>query len=397
MGKFSGKRYVITIKYRGEVMSSVSVIGRGITTFGRKKESIKSMVVKACREALLEAGKPKVDAVFVGNFASGTLANQEILGSMLTNELGLGNVPSVKTEGACASGGIAFRHAYQLVKAGEYDTVLVAGVEKMTGLDTETVTKAINLAMDNESNEGASGLTFPGFFGVLANRYMYKYGAERKHLAMVALKNRNYAISNPIAQFRKEMSLEEIMNARPITDPLGLFDCSPISDGAAAVVIQKGENGVKILSSGQASGTPLMQEVDELLHIPATNESAKRAYEAAGLGPEDIDVIELHDCFTMTEIIAIEELGFFEKGRGWEAVEKGLTKHGGKVPVNTSGGLLSKGHPIGATGIAQIIQIVDQLNGKACNQVDGARIGLAQNLGGTGAYSVVHIFSKKGV
>jgi len=377
-------------------MSSVSVIGRGITSFGKKEASIKSMLIQACKAALLEAGRPRIDAVFVGNFGSGTLANQEILGSMLTNELGLGNAPSMKVEGACASGGLAFRQGYQLVKAGEYDTVLVAGAEKMTGSDTATITNAINLAMDNDSSEGASGLTFPGFFGVLANRYMHEYGAEKKHLAMVALKNRTYAMNNPIAQFRKEISMEEIMHARPVTEPLGLFDCSPITDGAAAVVIQKGEGGVEVLASGQASGTPLMQEAKDLLHIPATYESGKRAYEAAGLGPTDIDVVELHDCFSMTEIIAIEELGFFEKGKGWEAVEAGKTKHGGMVPVNTSGGLLSKGHPIGATGIAQIIQIVDQLRGNAVNQVDNARIGLAQNLGGTGAYSTVHLFRKRG-
>ncbi|WP_240375663.1 thiolase C-terminal domain-containing protein [Bacillus piscicola] len=377
-------------------MSAVSVIGRGTTTFGKKEDSLKSMLVEASRKAIIDAERPKIDAVFVGNFTAGTLANQEILGSILTNELGLGDVPSVKMEGACASGGLAFRHAYQLVKAGEYDTVLVAGGEKMTSQDTETVTNAINHAMDSGTNEAASGLTFPGFFGVLANRYMHEHGADKKHLAMVALKNRDYALANPIAHFRKETTLEDIMQARKITDPLGLFDCSPISDGAAAVVIQRGENGVQVLASGQASGIPVMQEVDDLLHIPATHQSAKRAYAAAGLGPEDIDVVEVHDCFSITEIIATEELGFFEKGCGWEAVEKGLTKHGGKVPVNTSGGLLSKGHPIGATGIAQIIQIVDQLNEKACNQVENAKIGLAQNLGGTGAYSVVHIFKKKG-
>ncbi|WP_431803864.1 thiolase domain-containing protein [Halobacillus andaensis] len=377
-------------------MTSVSVIGKGITKFGKTNQTIKSLMLAACREAIVDAGRPKVDAVFVGNFAAGSLANQEILGSVLTNELGLGNVPSVKVEGACASGGIAFRQAYQLVKSGEYETVLVAGGEKMTGIDTKTVTKAINLAMDNDSNEGASGLTFPGFFGVLANRYMYEYGAEKRHLAMVALKNRKYAVSNPIAQFRKNTSIEEIMEARPITDPLGLFDCSPITDGAAAVVIQKGSLGVEILASGQASGTPLMQEVENILHMPATRESANDAYKKAGIEPEDVDVVELHDCFSMTEIVAIEELGFFEKGKGWKAVEEDLTKHGGTVPVNTSGGLLSKGHPIGATGISQIIQIVDQLNNHACNQVDNARIGLAQNLGGTGAYSTVHIFKKKG-
>ncbi|SFA76109.1 acetyl-CoA C-acetyltransferase [Lentibacillus halodurans] len=377
-------------------MSRVSVIGRGITKFGKREDSIKEMLIEACRDAIIEANRPRMDAVFIGNFASGSLANQEILGSIVTNELGLGNIPSIKMEGACASGGLAFRQAYQLVKAGEYDTVLVAGAEKMTAFDTETVTKAINHAMDNASSESASGLTFPGFFGVLANRYIHEYGAEREHLAMVAMKNREYAINNPIAQFTKPVEMEDIIHAKPITDPLGLFDCSPISDGAAAVVIQRGANGVEILSSGQASGTPLMQEVDNLLHMPATYYSGKHAYERAGLGPEDIDVVELHDCFSMTEIIAIEELGFFEKGKGWKALEKGVTKHGGLVPVNTSGGLLSKGHPIGATGIAQIIQVVDQLNGCAVNQVDNAEIGLAQNLGGTGAYSTVHLLRKKG-
>lgn len=377
-------------------MTNVSVIGKGISTFGKNTNSIKPMLVKTCKKALDEAERPRIDAVFVGNFASGPLAEQEILGSILTNELGLGNVPSLKMEGACASGGIAFRQAYQLVKAGEYDTVLVAGVEKMTGLETETITEAINYAMDSDSSERASGLTFPGFFGVLAKRYMYEYGANKKHLAQVALKNRNYAINNPISQFTKRVTLEEIMNATPITEPLGLFDCSPISDGAAAVVIQKGDKGVEILSSGQATGVPLMEEVPDLLHMAATYDSAKMAYEQAGIGPEDIDVVELHDCFSMTEIIAVEELGFFDKGKGWEAVQSEQTQHGGIIPVNTSGGLLSKGHPIGATGIAQIIQIVDQLNGRAINQVENPKLGLSQNLGGTGAYSTVHIFRRKG-
>lgn len=205
-----------------------------------------------------------------------------------------------------------------------------------------------------------------------------------------------YAQANPIAQFQKAISLEDVLTARPVTDPLRLLDCSPISDGAAAVVLQKSESGVRVLSSGQASGTPLMQEVGNLLRIEATHRAAQQAYAQAGLGPEDVDVVELHDCFSITELIAIEELGFADRGKGWEAVEQGLTQHGGNVPVNTSGGLLSKGHPIGATGIAQIVQIAEQLNGIACNQVDGARIGLAQNLGGTGAYSVVHLFAKEG-
>ncbi|WP_263705557.1 thiolase domain-containing protein [Shouchella tritolerans] len=377
-------------------MGQVSVTGTGRTVFGRRSESIKALLVEASRQALAAAGRPKINAVFVGNFLGGTLSQQEILGAILANELGLGPIPAMKVEGACASGGIAFRQAYQLIKAGEYNAVLVAGVEKMTNVDTETVTNAINAAMDAESNESATGLTFPGYFGAVANRYIHEYGAQRKHLAMVALKNRMYAQANPIAQFQKAICLEDVLTARPVTNPLRLLDCSPISDGAAAVVLQKSESGVHVLSSGQASGTPLMQEVDNLLRIEATHLAAQQAYAQAGLGPGDIDVVELHDCFSITELIATEELGFAERGKGWEAVEQGLTQHGGNVPVNTSGGLLSKGHPIGATGIAQIVQIAEQLNGTACNQVDGARIGLAQNLGGTGAYSVVHLFAKEG-
>lgn len=378
-------------------MRNVFVSGIGMTKFGKHDRSMKSLLVEACRDALIDAGHPKVDAVYIGNFMGGSLGNQEVLGSMVVNELGLGTIPAVKTEGACASGGIAFRQAYLLVAAGVYDTVLVGGVEKMKNKSTETVTNAINTAMDNDSNESASGLTFPAFFGVTANRYMYEYGAKKEHLARVALKNRMYAVNNPKAQFQEPTTLDEIMNAKPITDPLGLFDCSPITDGSAAVVVTKEETSVKILASGQASGPPLMQEVPDLLSIPAIREAGRLAYEQAGLGSEDVDVVEIHDCFSMTEILAIEELGFFEKGKGWIAVDNEQTQHNGKIPVNTSGGLLSRGHPIGATGIAQIYQIVAQLRGIAVNQVDRARIGLAQNLGGTGAYSTVHIFEGKGV
>ncbi|WP_306009232.1 thiolase domain-containing protein [Bacillus sp. MMSF_3328] len=376
-------------------MNKASVTGVGMTAFGKHENAtLKTLLMEACVEALKEAEFPRIDAVFIGNFMSGSLGNQEILGAIAANDLGLGPVPTVKVEGACASGGIAFRQAFLAVQSGEYDHVLVAGVEKMKDSTTELTTRAINAAMDNDSNEKHAGLTFPGFFGTLANRYFYETGATKEHLAMVALKNRQYAVKNTKAQFQKPTSMGEILNSRLITEPLGLFDCSPTTDGAAAVVISKGENGIIIRSSAQASGTTQMQEAEDLLSLPAIRESARKAYEKAGVGPEDIDVVELHDCFSMTEILAIEELGFFEKRKGWEAVEQGLTKHGGKIPVNTSGGLLSRGHPIGATGVAQIIQIVSQLRGSSCNQVDGARIGLAQNLGGTGAYSTVHLFER---
>lgn len=374
---------------------NIYVHGIGMTKFGTAEDkTLKQLLLEASYEALKDAGFPKVDAVFVGNFMGGSVSNQEILGAILSNDLGLGNIPTAKVEGACASGGIAIRQAILGIKSGEYDTVLVAGVEKMKHVSTLEVTKAINAAMDNDSNEKQAGLTFPGYFGVVANRYIYETGASKKHLALVALKNRENAINNPLAQFRKPTSLEEIMNARMITEPLGLFDCSPITDGAAAVVISRKKSNIHILASSQASGVTQMQQSDDILSLPAVRESGKKAYEMAGLGPKDIDVVEIHDCFSMTEIVSSEELGFFNKLEGFIAVEEGRTKPDGDVPINTSGGLLSKGHPIGATGVAQIFQIVSQLRGTAPNQVNNPRIGLAQNLGGTGSYSVVHILER---
>ncbi|MGB6405998.1 MAG: beta-ketoacyl synthase N-terminal-like domain-containing protein, partial [Planococcus donghaensis] len=328
-------------------------------------------------------------------FMGGIIANQEILGAIVANELGLGYIPSTKVEGACASGGIAFRQGLLGIMSGEYETVLVAGVEKMKHATTPDVTQAINAAMDTTTNEKYAGLTFPGFFGVLANRYFHETGATKEHLARVALKNRQNAVNNPLAQFVKPASLEEIMGARMITDPLGLFDCSPMTDGASAIVISRKKSPIHVKASSQVSGPTKMQDASNLLSLPAIGESGRLAYEKAGVGPEDIDVVEIHDCFSMTEIIATEELGFFNPLEGWKAIEEGRTQVTGDKPVNTSGGLLSRGHPIGATGIAQIYQLVRQLRGNAANQLEKTpRLALAQNLGGTGSYSTVHILER---
>lgn len=376
-------------------MTNVYIEGIGMTKFGKFiDKSLKQLLVEASIEALEDAGNPKVDAVFVGNFMGGSIGNQEILGALVANELGLGHIPTAKVEGACASGGIALRQGIMGIVSGEYDTVLVAGVEKMKHASTADVTQAINAAMDNDSNEKQAGLTFPGFFGVLANRYFHETDATKEHLAMIALKNRENALNNPLAQFQKPTSMEEIMHARIITSPLGLFDCSPTTDGAAAVVISRNKGAIHIRSSAQSSGPTQMQDADDLLSLPAVRESGRLAYEKAGVGPEDMDVVEIHDCFSMTEMIAIEELGFFKKREGWLAIAEGRTKATGDKPVNTSGGLLSRGHPIGATGVAQIYQLVRQLRGTAPNQVENARLALAQNLGGTGSYSTVHILER---
>lgn len=374
---------------------SVYIHSIGMTKFGKSEQSLKDLMLEAAREALEGAPGVKIDAVYVGNFMGGSLANQEILGAIIANDLGLGFIPTAKLEGACASGGIALRQGVLGILSGEYENVLVVGAEKMKHASTADVTQVINSAMDRTTSEKHAGLTFPGFFGVLANRYFYETGATKEHLAMIALKNRENAINNPLAQFQKPTTMEEILEARHITSPLGLFDCSPTTDGAAAVILTSKPTDIKVLASAQASGPTMMQDAADLLSIPAIRISGELAYEKAGLGPKDIDVVEIHDCFSMTEMIAIEELGFFPKLEGWIATAAGNTKVNGEKPVNTSGGLLSRGHPIGATGIAQIVQLVKQLRGIASNQLEKQpRIALAQNLGGTGAYSVVHILER---
>lgn len=378
-------------------MIDVFAKGVGMTTFGKHEEkSLKDLLIEAARQALKDAKYPRIDAVIIGNFMGGAISIQEILGSIVVNELGLGNIPSLKVEGACASGGIAIRQAVIGILSGEYENVLVVGGEKMKHVSTAEATQAINAAMDNQSLEKTCGLTFPAFFGLLANRYIYESGATKEHLAKVALQNRAYAMNNPNAQFRSSVTLEEVMHAKMITDPLGLFDCSPITDGAASVVLSKAKSPIQIRASVQVSGPPSIEHLDSMLKIPAIIDSGQKAYAQAGIGPEDLDVVEVHDCFTITELLAIEGLGFAKELEGWQLVESGGVSLNGKIPINTSGGLLSRGHPIGATGIAQFIQIVLQLRGHAVNQVDNARLGMAQNLGGTGAYSVIHILERVG-
>lgn len=378
----------------------VDVLGIGMTSFGKRQESLKELAVTAAREAIADAGisVAELDAIYISNFLGGMLNGQQILGSIVANELGVAGVPTMTVEGACASGGIAFRQAYVNTACDVYDTVLVIGVEKMTVRSTQEITLAINSAMDQESLECKDGLTFPGYFGLVANQYLSQYGGTREDLASVVLKNREFAVANQKAQFREPIDLDRYLQAKMISSPLGLFDCSPISDGACAVVLSSrneqstSNSKVRVIASSQASGPTQLKDIEDLTTLSAIKIAANLAYNQADLTPADIDVVELHDCFSITEIISIEDLGFFEKGEGIKAVREGKTKLNGIIPVNTSGGLLSKGHPIGATGLAQIYQIVSQLRGTAANQVDGARIGLAENLGGTGAYATVHIF-----
>jgi acetyl-CoA C-acetyltransferase len=324
---------------------------------------------------------------------------------MVAYSLGLDeNISATKVEGACCSSSIGLRLGYQLIAFGVHDILLVAGVEKMTSESTPKVTRALAAAMDPVS-ESYTGYTYPGFFALVANRYMYEYGGTVEQFGMVSVKNHNNSVPNPRARFRHEVSLEDVLNSRLVADPLKLYDCCPMSDGAAALVLCASEKAkdyttmpVEIIGSGQARGYRTTHETindkKTVLSLPATVAAAKQAFGMAELSPSDIDVVELHDCFTIAEIVDSEDLGFFERGKGAGAVEEGLTQVDGKIPINPSGGLISKGHPVGATGCGQAYEIVKQLRGEHENQVKDAEIGLTHNAGGTGAVCTVHIFKR---
>ncbi len=385
-------------------MRRVSVIGIGCTPFGKQNGiGIIDLALHACREAMDDAHLPgsRVEAFYLGNFVSETLVRQGSLAPIVAYRLGLGPIPCTRVEGACASSGIAFRHGVLLIASGLCDMVLVAGVEKMTSADTGIVTEALASAGDADS-EMRLGLTFPGTFGIIMRRHMHQYGTTREQVAMVSVKNRSNGSTNPKAHFQEPVTIEEILESRLICDPLRLYDCTPISDGAAAAVLcaadlatEFTDRPIDVIGSGHATGPATLFEMADLTTFEASVAAGQQAYREAGLAPNDIDVAEVHDCFTIAEIAAIEDLGFVEKGEGGPAVADGLTALGGRLPTNPSGGLLSKGHPVGATGLAQIYEIVAQLRGEAINQVKDAEIGLAHNLGGTGAVSTVHILKRR--
>ncbi len=381
------------------MLRDVAIIGIGSTVFGiHKGRTIKSLALEAAEEALVDARIPRkqIQSLLVGNFLSGVLTGQEVLAPLIAHELGLSGIETIKVEGACASSAIAVRLAYQQIAAGWLDTVLVLGVEKMTGASAEAATVAINAATDTET-EGAAGLTFPGFWGLVMQRYMRQFGASREQIAAVTIKNRRHGVSNDKAQFRSAVSLEDILSSRAICDPVLLYDCCPITDGAAALVLTAADlavshpGPVRILGSGLASGPSRVADYEDLTTFPSTIRAARQAYSQAQITSEHIDVVELHDCFSMAEIVDSEDLGLIPRGEGAEAVARGETAVGGRIPINPSGGLLSKGHPVGATGCGQIYEIVRQLRGIHPNQVPGARVGLTHNAGGTSTVATVHI------
>ena len=383
-------------------MRDVAVIGIGSTYFGKSEKSIIDLGLEACRKALKDAAvEPKqIQSFYLGNFVGEVLTGQSLIAAMVARGLGLGAIPATKVEGACASGGIALRQAILTVASGEADFALAAGVEKMSGVPTARVTTALAGSMDQEL-DGRVGLTFPGFFGISFGAYMHQYGIDKRCIHQVAVKSRSNASNNPVCYLRKPVTVEEVMMSYPVAEPLRMFDCCPISDGAAAAVVCPADTAreyqrkpVKILSIAQTLGSTRISDLSGMVSFEATVQAAGQAYKQAGVGPWEIDVAELHDCFTIAEVIDSEDLGFFKRGEGAIAATMGETGINGKMPINPSGGLLSRGHPVGATGLAQIYEIVRQLRGEAYNQVPGAVTGLAHNLGGCGAVCTVSIMQK---
>ena len=379
-------------------MREVAMVAAGMTRFGELwKSSLRDLFVEAAAEALGQARVDHLDDIYVGNMSGGQFVGQEHVAPLMADHLGMAGVCATRVESACASGGAALRLGYMAVGSGMSDVVLVAGVEKMT--DGADVTSVLASAADQET-EVYHGTTFPGLYAMIARAHMEKYGTTEEDLSWVSVKAHRNGAKNPHAQFRRIMSLEDIMTSSVVAEPLRLLHCSPVTDGGAAVLLcpldrahEFTDRPVKILASGAATSTLSLANRDDPADLDVVELSGARAYEMAGLKAEDIDVAEVHDCFAIAEICCYEALGFVEQGKGKDAAREGITDLGGKIPVNVSGGLKSKGHPVGATGIAQAVTVIEQLRGEGGEvQVEGANIGLVQNMGGSGASSVVHIF-----
>ena len=383
-------------------MKDLSVIGIGSTTFGQHKmTSIIELAKQAADQAIFDAGidREQIGALYIGNFISGPLTGQEVLGGIIADSLGLGEIPATKVEGACASGGIAFRHACIAVASGLTEVALAIGVEKMTHASGKEVTSALNFAMDKDT-DGKAGLTFPGLYGLAWTSHSKKYGTTRSQVSAVVKKNKGAGLKNPLAQMGINLTESQILNSRLIAKPIRLFDCCPVSDGAAAVIITTARNAkrakapISVLASVQTSGTPRISGSDNLTSFKASISASNQAFQIAGLSRKDVSLVELHDCFATAEMLHYENLGLCGDGEAGRMIDEGEVELGGRIPVNVSGGLLSKGHPLGATGIANIYEICTHLRGEAGErQVENARIGMTHVIG-LGSACGIHILEK---
>ena len=380
----------------------VAIVSAGLSKFGKMEAFTgRELFVEALKEALQRCPnlnpRNDIDAIFIG-MMSESFEHQGHIAPMLSDWTGLLPAPAIRTEVACASSAAALRLGIFSILSGVYDVVMVGGLEKMTKRSTPEVTEILGMAADFPFEQW-TGVTFPGLYALMATAHMHKYGTTEEQMGLVAVKNHHNGALNPKAHLQKEVTLDKVLSSRMIAFPLKLYDCSLISDGASCAILTRPEiakkytdSPVYIIGSGHGSDTLGLFEREDLTSLRAARKAAKEAYDMAGVEPKNIDVAEVHDCFTIAEIIAYEDLGFCKRGEGGKFIEEGVPNIDGEMPVNTSGGLKSKGHPVGATGVAQIYEIFLQLTGQAeKRQVEGCEIGLTHNVGGSGASCFVHI------
>lgn len=360
-------------------MAKVYISGVGITKFGRRKESLQTLMYEAYAHAAT-AQEPEFDAIFVGCMNPDEFVGDSNFATLIADHLGLYQTPSVRIDNAPASGSAAFEQAFFSVASGHYEKVLVLAGEKMSALPTSIATRILSKLIDKY--ERSTGATMPALAALVARRYMHDYGLSREELALAAVKNHHNGTLNPYAQFQKEITVEDVLKSKMIADPLRLYDCASISDGACAVILTSSKTDIKVTGIGHATDFLSLHYRDSLTSFNATKVAAKRAYERAHRQPKDIDVAEVHDAFTILEIVNPEDLGFFKPGEGVAALIEGKTGLNGEIPINSSGGLKARGHPVGATGLAQICEIVWQLRGEAGKRQVPANIGLCHNIGG---------------
>ncbi|MGQ9558096.1 MAG: thiolase domain-containing protein [Desulfurispora sp.] len=387
-------------------MQEVAIVGAGQTRYGDFPElGVKELFALAYREMLKSVDRgldpQQIQAAYIGCLSAGSGFQLGQLAPLLMGHVGLPHIAAVRVENACASGGYALYSAACAVAAGKYDLVLAAGVEKMRDVSSAKGRYWLGVSGDTEY-ERLAGSTFAGIYALMAARYMHQYGLKREHLSMVAVKNHRHALDNPKAQFRKEITLEEALRGAPVAHPFNIWDCSPTSDGAAVVLLCNAriarsftDRLVYLKGFAVASDYLAIHDRDSITGLAATRRAAAAAYQQAGVKPADISFAEVHDCFTIAEIMAYADLGFCREGEAWRLLEEGTTRREGRLPVNNSGGLKAKGHPIGATGVGMAVEIFSQLRGEArepSRQLKNPGLALSHNVGGSGGTAAVFIY-----
>ena len=383
-------------------MGRVFIVGIGATKIDEHWNiSLRDLMTEASKKAITDAGlsRKDVEAVFVGNMSSGYLQGQEHLGSLLTTWLGIPGVAANKVEAACASGGAAIHNAYLAVKSGIYDCVLAVGVEKLTDAPTSDATSALIMAEDQEYVAFA-GFSFVALNALVYRAYMKKFGAKQEDIALFAVHDHKYAANNPLAQYQKAITLDDVLKSPMVADPIRLFESAPLGDGSAALVLCSEEKAkklggdvlIELAGSGLATDILSLHDRPDLTMLSATVKAKLSAFKQAGIETRDVNILEVHDAFTVLGVIHLEDLGFARKGEGWKLLKEGQLEKDGRIPTNTMGGLKARGHPVGATGVYQVYDLVVQLRGQAgANQVPDPEIGVAQNVGGVGGTVAVNV------